>query len=83
MTGGRRKTGSRIQLRLGVVLLALWLGGCAVGVKVQPWEKGALARPEMGFEPDRLESAFSEHIYASKEAASGGAAAGASGCGCN
>lgn len=57
------------------------LAGCAV--PVQPWQKGDLARPEMGFEPDRLDAAFAEHVYTSKEASSGGAGVGGGGCGCN
>ena len=32
---------------------------------------------------DALETRFNEHIYASKEAASGGSAVGGGGCGCN
>lgn len=50
---------------------------------VQPWEKGMLARPEMTFESNRLEAAYTEHIYFSKEAASGGSGVGGGGCGCN
>lgn len=69
-------------LAIAASLCAAMLAGCASAV-VQPWEKGLLARPDMAFEPDRLESGFAEHVYASKEAAQGGAGAGASGCGCN
>ena len=50
---------------------------------VSPWQKGVLARPEMTFETDRLENAYNEHTYFSKEAASGGAGVGGGGCGCN
>jgi hypothetical protein len=69
-------------LAIAASLCAAMLAGCASAV-VQPWEKGLLARPDMALEPDRLESGFAEHVYASKEAAQGGAGAGASGCGCN
>ncbi len=58
------------------------LTACSI-TPVQPWEKGLLAKKAMGFEADRLEAGFAEHIYASKEAAAGGAGVGASGCGCN
>lgn len=64
------------------LVLAAALGGCAIQ-PVAPWQKGVLAKPAMGFEADRLEAAFAEHIYTSKEAASGGAAVGGGGCGCN
>jgi hypothetical protein len=37
----------------------------------------------MTFEGDRLDVMFTEHIYGSKEAASGGAGVGGGGCGCN
>lgn len=60
---------------------ALPVAGC--GALPQPWEKGILARPAMSFEVDGLEARFTDHVYASKEAASGGGAAGGAGCGCN
>lgn len=59
------------------------LAGCAVIQPVQPWEKGVLARSEMTMQGDALESKFAEHIYASREAASGGNGVGGGGCGCN
>lgn len=65
-----------------IALLAA-ISGCASIEPVQPWEKGVLSRPEMTFEVDRLDNAFTEHTYFSKEAASGGAGVGGGGCGCN
>ncbi|WP_338763136.1 DUF4266 domain-containing protein [Massilia sp. METH4] len=56
------------------------LSGCGT---VQPWEKGKLARPEMTFGGDLLETRYAEHIYTSREAASGGSGVGGGGCGCN
>ena len=54
------------------------------GIKpVAPWQKGDLARPEMTFDWDKLDSDFVEHTYSSKEASSGGAGVGGGGCGCN
>ncbi len=61
----------------------LGLSGCSLIKVVQPWEKGNLAKSEMTFENDRLESRYSEHIYTSRESASGGAGVGGGGCGCN
>jgi hypothetical protein len=62
----------------------LSVGGCAsIVTPVQPWEKGTLARPEMAFDGDKLQTRFNEHIYDSREAASGGAGVGGGGCGCN
>ena len=45
--------------------------------------KGILAKPEMTFEGDPLDQKFVEHVYSSKEGASGGAGVGGGGCGCN
>ncbi|GAB4465368.1 MAG: hypothetical protein OHK0044_03960 [Burkholderiaceae bacterium] len=57
--------------------------GCAGLPSVQPWEKGYLAKPEMTFEADPLQARFEQHIYFSKENASGGYGVGGGGCGCN
>jgi len=59
------------------------LGGCASMTPPQPWEKGDLARPSMQFDYDKLETRTQQHIYASKEAATGGYGVGGGGCGCN
>lgn len=66
------------------VLFALLAGAALAGcAQVQPWEKGVLARPEMTFEADPLQARFEQHIYFSKENASGGYGVGGGGCGCN
>jgi len=55
------------------------LTGC---VNVQPWERGNLADPTMsGRNP--LGGMMSEHMWFSREAASGGRGVGGGGCGCN
>jgi len=59
------------------------MSGCESMPQVQPWEKGNLAKPEMAFDSDPIEARFNEHIYFSKEGASGGASVGGGGCGCN
>jgi hypothetical protein len=64
-------------------LLAWTLGACTQLQPPQPWEKGALAKPEMGFQRDPLEERFEQHVYDSKENASGGYGVGGGGCGCN
>lgn len=63
----------------GVLAVAL-LSGCA---DVKPWERNILAQPEMRLVPDKLESYVDDHIYFSKEAATGGKGVGGGGCGCN
>lgn len=67
----------RRLLTLAAVLL---LGACS---NVKPWEKQYLAKPEMGFSIDPGEARITEHIYTSREAASGGSGVGGGGCGCN
>ena len=66
-----------------LILLATVIAGCATVAPPKPWEKGALARPEMQFDADPLQSKLDQHIYTSKEAAAGGYGAGGGGCGCN
>ena len=70
----------RLALLLGPAVLLL-ATGC---VNVQPWQRGALADPTM--RPDRapLAAEFAEHMWFSREAASGGGrGVSAGGCGCN
>jgi hypothetical protein len=70
-------------LRTALLGLALAsLAGCA-SVGIKPWERDILARPEMALDANLVDTAFDEHIYFSKEAASGGRGFGGGGCGCN
>ena len=78
----KRSSGRPMRLA-GLAIAMQAVVGCAGIGSVQPWEKGTLARPEMTFEGDKLEAKFSEHIYASREGASGGSGVGGGGCGCN
>lgn len=68
-----KTTLSRAVLAVSALMV---LAGCGLVKPVQPWEKGTLARPEMTFEGDKLDAKFTEHIYGSKEGASGGAGIG-------
>lgn len=60
-----------------------WLTGCQSLPQVAAWEKAYLAEPAMAVEPDPLDRRFTEHIYFSREASSGGTGIGGGGCGCN
>jgi hypothetical protein len=72
-----------MNLRLvTAVLLALGTSACST-MNVKPWQRGTLARPDMQLDPYPLQTQFDEHIYFSKEAASGGRGFGGGGCGCN
>lgn len=76
------KSRSSLRRWASVVLAVsvLCASGCA---PVQPWQKGNLAKKEMAFEGDPLEARYLQHIYFSKENASGGYGVGGGGCGCN
>jgi hypothetical protein len=50
---------------------------------VKPWQRGTLADPIMRADRDPIGTAQNEHIYFSREAASGGRGVGGGGCGCN
>jgi hypothetical protein len=65
---------------LACMLLLAVLCGCET---VQPWERGTLARDDMQWRDDVMESALRGQTYNSKEASSGGAGAAGGGCGCN
>lgn len=62
--------------------IVLSVAGCAdLGPK--PWEKDLMARHEMQLNPYPLQAAADDHLYFSKEAASGGRSFAGGGCGCN
>ena len=68
------------SLTISVVALTLPLGGCS---SVNPWDRDLLAEKQMQLVPSPLDNALDEHIFFSKEAASGGQGSGGGGCGCN
>lgn len=78
-----RSTPTIFLLRALCLLCLICLGGCSSIGKVQAWEKGHLAKPEMRFGADVLMAKNAEQIYLSKEASSGGVGVGGGGCGCN
>ena len=72
-------------IRWGCALAALTLflplvGGCAT---VKPWQREALADPIMQPGRNPIAAAQLDHVYFSREAASGGTTVGGGGCGCN
>jgi len=68
-------------LRLGLALAALSsLTGCR---HAEPWERGNLAEYVMRADRDPLGDQAAEHMWFSREAATGGAGVGGGGCGCN
>lgn len=73
-------TYARLLKTLSLALLYLLLSACA---PVQPWERGRLAQPHMALDPDSLLAIMDNHVYVSKESASGTVGPAGGGCGCN
>jgi len=72
-----------MPVRLLIVTVAMFgLTACTLG-PVHPWDRDLLAEEKMQLVPDAVENFLDEHIYFSKEAASGGQGIGGGGCGCN
>lgn len=65
-----------------ISLSIMGLNGCA-SLGVEPWQRDLLAKPEMSLSSDSVDSALDDHVYFSKEGASGGRSFGGGGCGCN
>jgi hypothetical protein len=70
----------RILTLTAITLAALVIGGCST---VKPWDRDLLSQKKMQLVPAPVDNALDEHVYFSKEAASGGQSIGGGGCGCN
>ncbi|MEZ5498095.1 MAG: DUF4266 domain-containing protein [Steroidobacteraceae bacterium] len=69
--------------RASCLLLGLaTLGGCS-SLGVRAWERDLLAQREMSLAGEAVDSRIDDHLYFSKEAATGGRGFGGGGCGCN
>ncbi len=77
----------KIRVLCGCVLVGACavFSGCASArfVRVKPWQRATLADYTMRPDRDPLNTAMSEHVYFSRETATGGRGVGGSGCGCN
>lgn len=76
-----RQYRSGMRRKLAVLALTLCLQGCLA--TVAPWERGKLAREDMSLTPAPDRAWMQQHVYSSKEAATGGHGPGGGGCGCN
>lgn len=79
---------STMILRFRILLLVLFVLGFSLNTgcaykKLKPWHRDVLAQEKAQLVPDILEIEADNHIYFSKEAASGGEGFGGGGCGCN
>ena len=63
-----------------LTISSITLTGCT---SVKPWERDILADYTMRSDRDPLENMLAEHMWFSREAASGGMSIGGGGCGCN
>jgi hypothetical protein len=70
----------RLALCLALATAATLAGGCQ---HVNPWERGALADPIMRADANPVGTMLAEHMWFSREAATGGRGVGGGGCGCN
>lgn len=68
-----------IMIGFGGLVLAL-ITGCQ---NVSPWQRGTLADYTMRADRDPIGDGQAEHIFFSREMASGGKGVGGGGCGCN
>ena len=83
-----KKIGIIVQYSVLLCTLTILSGCASLGdvfsiEKVKPWQRGVLAQEDMQLIPDEMESFSDDHIYFSKEAATGGKGVGGGGCGCN
>ncbi len=74
------KTPKRLALLLALIVGSALLSQCA---NVKPWERGSLADQTMSPDLNPVGEQLMDHVYFSREAASGGRSIGGGGCGCN
>ncbi len=70
----------RILFLIAMGSLALAGAGCAT---VEPWDRGTMADYTMRADRDPLAETYYDHVYFTREGASGGKGVGGGGCGCN
>lgn len=70
-------------LKLGLLLLALMVGGCSMEPWVKPYERDHIADPIMSFDRDPVSSSYIHHVYEAREGARGATGSAGGGCGCN
>jgi Domain of unknown function (DUF4266) len=69
----------KVKFFIVAVISYALLSGCA---QISLTQRGTLASADMQWESNPSIAALAEHVYTSKEAASGGRATGGGGCGC-
>ena len=75
---------SRSVMRVAVVALGLWAGGCSVSKwTVKPHQRELLADRIMQLDAQQQERMAEEHVLSNREGAIGGTGTAGGGCGCN
>jgi len=69
-----------LALTAGAIMIST--SGCA-SIGAKPWDRDLMARRSMQPVTHPLVAGFDDHIYFSKEGASGGRSFDGGGCGCN
>jgi hypothetical protein len=73
-----------MKTKIVYLLLGCTVSGLVAGCEtVKPWERGTLSDYTMRGDRDPIGEAQSDHIFFSREMASGGKGVGGGGCGCN
>jgi len=81
---GARERRNLLAAASGVCVVVLVLPLCGAGcANVKPWEKDILSDYTMRPDRDSLSDTMYEHVYFTREAATGGRGVGGGGCGCN
>jgi len=75
-----RRHRRKLILLAAFAVITVTQNGCET---VQPWQRKTLADYTMRGDRDPMGDAITEHIYFSREMASGGKGVGGGGCGCN
>jgi hypothetical protein len=70
-------------MKIKLLFVAAACALCAGCQNVQPWERGTLADYTMRGDRDPIGEAQADHVFFSREMASGGKGVGGGGCGCN
>jgi len=73
----------RLPLVAAAALLAASLLGACANIGPKPWERDLMARPDMALDAAAVDSDIDDHVYFSKEGATGGRGISGGGCGCN